>query len=67
MSSGIFSKNGIEKFIKLNHHPSTVDRALGLVKKQLHVFRLEALSTQETSYQNHELIFLQALSVFCAF
>lgn len=36
--------------------------ALGLVKKQLHVLRLEALLTQEDTSQNHELIFLQLLS-----
>jgi hypothetical protein len=34
---------------------------LGLVKKQLHVFRMQALPTGETTAQNHELIFLQPL------
>jgi hypothetical protein len=36
---------------------------LGLVKKQLHVFKLEAFSTGVATSQNHELIFLQPLTV----
>jgi hypothetical protein len=34
---------------------------LGLVKKQLYVFGLQALPTREITSQNHELIFLQPL------